>query len=437
MKFTELDSENQELRDRLQQTAELLTKEHLEQAQWEAYNEGAMPNGSKSDAIKRMFRADIVLSFPSGSIRALSSAVREALRQAIADAASISIASVTLERVLPPCLPDRPVLQLTFHVAMQQPGNAVDRSIAIAPLMECDKGESALVQSIRKNGIIHSALGDVDPTLCSAEMIDITPAHITGQMHGCAAVIGGTYHDNDEEQQQKALILPSSPKLELEIPYKKYRLVTAEGVAVERTDKHPFCMSRVYYDASDKPEEIWAELADGSCRWRQTGSEIRIIALHVPLELPPRDLHVVIEPFHVYVANKMTKEVYLQGILHRGVVPEDSYWTLCGGTGEDGCCITLQKMNLEVLQRHWMHSEMWWSKLFEDHSDIAWDDYEKDYSDLPEEVLSKHRIAEAVKEEQRQIEHGEREKRESLQRADDGRKKRRQERLSSLRNSRK
>ena len=43
-------------------------------------------------------------------------------------------------------------------------------------------------------------------------------------------------------------------------------------------------LHRVYYSSSEKPEEVWAELADGSCRWRQTGSEIKIICLKVPLD---------------------------------------------------------------------------------------------------------------------------------------------------------
>ena len=44
-------------------------------------------------------------------------------------------------------------------------------------------------------------------------------------------------------------------------------------------------------------------------------------------------------------------------------------------------------------RRHWMHSEMWWPRLFAAHSEISWDDYEKDYSDLPAEVLRRHRCA--------------------------------------------
>lgn len=35
----------------------------------------------------------------------------------------------------------------------------------------------------------------------------------------------------------------------------------------------------MYYDSRERPEEVWAEHSDGSCRWRQTGSELKIIAL--------------------------------------------------------------------------------------------------------------------------------------------------------------
>lgn len=34
------------------------------------------------------------------------------------------------------------------------------------------------------------------------------------------------------------------PKLEMELPYRMYRLVNADGTLCERIDKHPFAMSR-------------------------------------------------------------------------------------------------------------------------------------------------------------------------------------------------
>lgn len=70
------------------------------------------------------------------------------------------------------------------------------------------------------------------------------------------------------------------------MPYKSYRLVKTDGSLAERIDKHPFQMSRVYYSRVECPEEVWAEMSDGSCRWRQTGSEIKIIALQVGASCP-------------------------------------------------------------------------------------------------------------------------------------------------------
>ena len=49
--------------------------------------------------------------------------------------------------------------------------------------------------------------------------------------------------------------------------------------------------------------------------------------------------------------NRANGEVYLEGGLERGVVPEDCFWTHCGGEGEDGCALYLRKMNLELLQK--------------------------------------------------------------------------------------
>jgi hypothetical protein len=51
------------------------------------------------------------------------------------------------------------------------------------------------------------------------------------------------------------------------------------------------------------------------------------------------------------VALRDGSDVFLEGQLERGVVSEDSFWTHCGGEGEDGCALYLRKMNLEVLKR--------------------------------------------------------------------------------------
>jgi hypothetical protein len=52
----------------------------------------------------------------------------------------------------------------------------------------------------------------------------------------------------------------------------------------------------------------------------------------------------------------------------------------------------LTRLMCLLAARHWMHSEMWWPRLFAGGPTIEWDDYEKDYSDLPAPVLAAHQV---------------------------------------------
>ena len=49
--------------------------------------------------------------------------------------------------------------------------------------------------------------------------------------------------------------------------------------------------------------------------------------------------------------NSRRGEVYLEGALERGIVPDESVWMQGGGAGEDGCLLLLRKMNLELLRQ--------------------------------------------------------------------------------------
>ena len=51
------------------------------------------------------------------------------------------------------------------------------------------------------------------------------------------------------------------------------------------------------------------------------------------------------------VAHRHSSEVWLEGVLERGVVPDSCVWTAGDGAGEDGFLILLEKMNLELLRR--------------------------------------------------------------------------------------
>lgn len=72
-------------------------------------------------------------------------------------------------------------------------------------------------------------------------------------------------------------------RLELAMPYKYYRLVYGDGRRVERKQKHPFCMSRVLYTSQEVGSEVWVEMSDGTCRWRQSSSEVKVMVLKVYL----------------------------------------------------------------------------------------------------------------------------------------------------------
>ncbi|GAB4817977.1 hypothetical protein N2152v2_005023 [Parachlorella kessleri] len=538
-KALDVDPGSEEAKEGLNQAGENLTTEQLDQIAVEVYNEGVLGAGrglANPSALgfadvpkpgQRVFRVEVSLTFPQAKPSDLGSRAREILRLALAAFTRLDPLRISIERVLAPTA-SRPGLGVVVGV---QVGADL---LTAGQLEKAVKDPAQLVAAI--GGVeLTQLVGPPEPLRCSAEIRDVTPAFALegAQQAQQQQQQGHSVPSADAEDMQ--LAVPSRPKMDLELPYRLYRLVRADGSLVERADKHPFCMSRVYYSAEEKPEEVWTELADGSCRWRQTGSEIKIMVLRVPQQLPAKQLEVTLEPlflkvhegevhlegdlereataapqnlprawalavlgavrdkktgevflggdlereataapttFHSALAfvlpavrdkktgevypegdlelrdkktgevypegdlelrDKKTGEVFLEGDLERAVVPEECFWTQCGGGGEDGCMVYLRKMNLEVLHKHWEHHQMWWPRLFRHHGEIAWDDYEKDYSDLPEEVLQRHRVTEAIKEGEQQLENSERTQREILQEKDDLRKRKRQERLNELR----
>jgi hypothetical protein len=332
---------------------------------------------SAAAAAGRSFRLDVALAFPRARAADLGARPREVLRAALAAAAGVPPAAVALERALAPAPLARPHLRVELRVWLgdrPREGAALAAALRAAP--------AAALDAAGGGAELAAALGAPDAAAGAAELVDATPGRGAGPGagRGPADTAAGPQTGDDSNGASCALAAPAPPKTALELPYRQYRLVTAEGRPLERADKHPFCMSRVYYARGETPAAeaaAWAELADGSCRWRQSAGEVKVIALKVPRDLPARELEVEIRPFSLRVARRGTCEVYLEGRLHRGVVPEDSLWTLGGGAGEDGCALSLAKMNLEVLARPWAHAESWWPRLLEGHGDIAWDDYEK------------------------------------------------------------
>ncbi|KAK9835735.1 hypothetical protein WJX74_007021 [Apatococcus lobatus] len=360
---------------------------------------------------------DALLSFPEAKQTGLSGRPRELLKQGLAAAAQLPQHAVMLEGIQK--RPGGRGMQMRISLTVSSPASAD----AVIQSFQ-DRAAAALDQPD-----LATALGPLDAGALQIHK----PAGSMQPVTNPEAGLGRPASSSADGDTEKQLAKPAQPKSELELPYKMYRLVRANGRLAERPNKHPFCMSRVYYDATEKPEEVWTEIADGSCRWRQSGSEIKVICLKVPQELTGAQLEVRIEPYRVRVARRGGEEVYFEGELERGIVPRESIWEAGQGTAEDGFMLHLHKMNLELLRQHWQHSEMWWPRLLRHHSPIAWDDYEKDYSDLPAPVMQQHKAAEAIKDAERKLENSEKSVRDILQERDDIRKRTRQERLHEMR----
>ena len=86
----------------------------------------------------------------------------------------------------------------------------------------------------------------------------------SGHRLDCAACVPWTGSEeaawgNLSAASRKAPGLQVRPERRLALPYGSYRLCSAAGGRVERADKHPFCMSRVFYDAAERPGEVWAQ----------------------------------------------------------------------------------------------------------------------------------------------------------------------------------
>lgn len=465
MRGLEVDSSCTALRDLLEDASNSLTLEQIAKARGEVSAE-AMQASAARNGTEGPHHAQLLLSFPEATMAAFTFAARQALRKVLAASAQLPLPRVTLEQVsqMPTTTCAGPVIggdcqsdsgqmpsddssiskqhcRSTASEGMQVASPDVEMSAGLrieihvsfgSDLECCQHFCESFVTDFkgRCDEAMAKLIGPLDLAASSAVAVDMSAASRPGD---CSEPATDSARLAVPKQDNLQLATVQRPKLELALPYASYSLCRADGSTVERADKHPFCMSRVYYDASERPEEIWAQHSDGSCRWRQTGSEVKIIALKVPPKLPPKQLQVTLEPYFIRVCNRTSGEVYLEGALERGIAPAQSVWTHGGGSGEDGCLLLLHKMNLELLRRHWMHSEMWWPRLFSGGPTVEWDDYEKDYSDLPAPVLAAHRAAEAIKDVDRKLEASEKTYREKLQEADDLRKRTRQARLKELR----
>ena len=243
----------------------------------------------------------------------------------------------------------------------------------------------------------------------------------------------------EEISAGKEIVVAQRPSKAIDLPYQNYKLTHSDGTPIERVEKHAFGMTEIHYDKGHmgrNKENVWVSLMDDSIRWRQSSSEVKVIANTVPKDrYTKHHLDVSIKTKSLKITDRDTKEVYVSGELEYHVLPESSSWYHLQGDGEDGFVFLLEKANLKLLSKadDCEHADMWWDRLFSAHCKIAFDDYDKDYSDLPAPIMNTHLAFEHSKQSVSHIEFEETKERDSCQAKDDIRKRERQERLNVLR----
>lgn len=232
------------------------------------------------------------------------------------------------------------------------------------------------------------------------------------------------------EKDSTAVVEASRPSLEMELPYRSYSLVHADGSAVERVDKHPFCMTRVHYDESDISQDVWFQPGDCefSYRWQQSASEVRVL-VDVVVDACASSLDVEIRTQSLRVACVSTKVVFLDGILEESIIPDACVWDLDNGV----LTLHLQKANTKLYADPGNHSATEWRRLMRGSKEVKWDDTEKNYSDLPSVSMELFRVQEGIKDAMRLLSHGDEAMRERSTELDEARRRSRQQRLAILR----
>lgn len=358
----------------------------------------------------------LTLVYKRASRSGCNGAQRAALRASLAAAADISMSRVFLERVIPQP-GNKGGLTITAQLCFGELGARCATFADHAPK------QPASVFAI-------PGLGEPDArctrAVCSQQP---TPLPETAQPELAGESVLGKVLRGRIGKMGTSLARPTS---QLALPYAAYRLVRADGQRVERADKHPFQLSRVFYTARDRPShETWAELVDGTCRWRQSASEVRVRVLRVPPSARGGELDVSIGMRSLRVALRAGGGVLLHGELERACIPDESVWSI---DGADGLVITLRKLNVELAASGGDdHASTWWPKLFTSHTEICWDDYEKDYSDLPPASMVAHVTIEHRESLAHQIESSHRRTRDVHTGRDEARRRARQERLHVLR----
>ena len=79
-------------------------------------------------------------------------------------------------------------------------------------------------------------------------------------------------------------------------------------------------------------DAVWVQT--DQCRWTQSVQTVTMIVSHFDQGVEAQDVDVVFKPHYLKVTHRVSGVVYLEGTLHRPILPAESLWYIDEGVLE-------------------------------------------------------------------------------------------------------
>ena len=96
-------------------------------------------------------------------------------------------------------------------------------------------------------------------------------------------------------------------------------------------------------------DAVWVQT--DQCRWTQAVQTVTLIVSHFPAAgVEAQDVDVVFKPHYLKISHRVTAQVYLEGALHRPILPAESLWYIDEGVLE---VVLAKDLALTIRSRLW------------------------------------------------------------------------------------
>ena len=167
---------------------------------------------------------------------------------------------------------------------------------------------------------------------------------------------------------------------------KRFSLVTENGERHRKMDaqKMKFGLTRIH--TKGVADAVWVQT--DQCRWTQAVQTVTLIVSHFDQGVEAQDVDVVFKPHYLKVTHRVTSQVYLEGALHRPILPAESLWYIDEGVLE----VVLAK-DLALYHAQSVVELSALPRLFEFDDDLSDGDMEHDQTDLDPERKRREDLA--------------------------------------------